>query len=136
MAAVQSPNRPAPLRLSPGTAHRIKTPSKSALKSGGRRQRPRPSGSGGRLTFVSTPVVHEYYDDTPVKWAVHIREDPAATAASMQPTDLQRELDVRGVGKSHGNLTPHDKARFVEETWRQEIEMELSSYGFPVSCRV
>ena len=134
MAAL-SPQR-ASLRLSPGTAHRVKTPSKSAMKSGGgTRRRRRPSGSGGRLTFVSTPVVREYYDDTPVKWAVHLREDPSATAAAMQPGDLQRELDVRGVGESHGDLGPREKAQFVEETWRQEIEMELSSFGFPVRFR-
>ena len=130
MAAVS----PLASRLSPSTAHRVKTPSKSSLKSGGSRRRRYPSGSGGRLTFVSTPVVREYYDDTPVKWAVHLREDPEASAAALLPSDLQRELDVRGVGESHGDLTTKDKAKFVEETWRQEIEQELSSYGFPVSC--
>lgn len=129
-AIVTSPPR---AELSPGVAHRVKTPSKSALKSpGGGQRRRRPSGSGGRLTFVSTPIIREYYDDTPVKWALHLREDPSATPSAMSQGDLQRELDVRGRGKSHGSLAKRDKARYVEETWRQEIEEELKSYGFPV----
>jgi hypothetical protein len=87
--------------------------------------------SASRLTFVSTPMVREYFGDAPVRWSVDIRENLNVSPSAMESTEIQRELEVREVVEEAKHMSSGEKADKVETLWREELENELISYDFP-----
>ena len=119
---------------SPAFNKRIGTPLRSAMK-GKNRKRTKLGWTASRLTFVSTPMVREYFGDAPVRWSVDLRENLNVSPSAMQHTELEQELEVREVEEDTNLMTPREKAAKVDTLWREEIESELMSYDFPVSGR-
>ena len=116
------------IQTSPARRSRpIKTPMRSAMKGTNSKN----GFTASRLTFVSTPMVREYFEDAPVCWSVDLRENLKFSPSAMESKELVQELEVRDVDEDPGKMTPREKAVKVETLWREEIEKELTGYDFP-----
>ena len=104
------------------------TPIRSAMKAKGRGSR---LMSTSRLTFVSTPMVREYFGDAPANFNTNGRENLNVSPSLMKSTDLSTELQVRELEGLATTMSPREKANKVETLWRGELERELNSYEFP-----
>ena len=119
---------------SPSRRKRIaRTPMRSAMKGTNRKKL---GLTSSRLTFVSTPMVREYFDDAPVSYTADLNQNLKVSPSAMGSTELERELEVRDeINENTKGMTPNQKAVKVETLWREEIENELRGYDFPVSTK-
>ena len=108
----------------------LRTPMRSAMKKSKRKNR-RPT-TASRLTFVSTPMVREYFGDAPVLFNTDMKENLQVSPSCMRSRELQQELEVREAIDETGEMSPSEKALKVDTLWREELENELQGYDFPV----